>query len=194
MRKNNRKSQSNPNTTLPHLTTLLPQTSEQLRQSQAECRRLEGELALSQLALSTATASASTAQVYSIYETQRQRYIQRQIKGQEMVSRRGADLGLVSIPPRHRSWRNSKRLPWGKQTPVASCRAATKHWWDNLGGIPNNECEHECFSGKVNLTQLFHLTEILEYQAQSEQFDNWRLLLWNGLSKKIPKKIAVLMC
>ena len=134
MRKNNGKNQSNLNTRLPHLTTLLPpQTSEQLRQSQAECRRLEGELALSQLALSTATTSASTAQVYSICETQRQRYIQRQIKGQEMVSRPGADLGLVSIPPRRRSWRNSKRLPWGKRTPVASCRAATKHWWDNLG-------------------------------------------------------------
>ena len=36
-----------------------PQGAERLRQSQAECRRLEGELAVSQLAASTAAAAAA---------------------------------------------------------------------------------------------------------------------------------------
>ena len=33
--------------------------------------------------------------------------------------------------PRRRSWRSSRPLPWGRRTPVGSCRAATKHWWDH---------------------------------------------------------------
>ena len=53
--------------------TLLPcflQTGEHLRQSQAECRRLEGDLALSQLALNTAAAAASSAQAQIVAEQQ----------------------------------------------------------------------------------------------------------------------------
>ena len=177
MRKNNGKSQSNLNTRLPHLTTLLPpQTSEQLRQSQAECRRLEGELALSQLALSTATTSASTAQVYSICETQRQRYIQRIIRTRNCITPRGR-----SWPSEHPT--QAQILAEQQAASVREADTSRQLQSSNealvrqLGGIPKNECRHECFSGKVNLTQLFHLTEILEYQAQSEQFDNWRLTL-----------------
>ena len=47
-----------------------PQTGEHLRQSQAECRRLEGELALSQLALNTSAAAASSAQAQIVAEQQ----------------------------------------------------------------------------------------------------------------------------
>ena len=49
---------------------LFSQTGEHLRQSQAECRRLEGELAVSQLALNTAAAAASSAQAQMVAEQQ----------------------------------------------------------------------------------------------------------------------------
>ena len=41
-----------------------------MRQSQAECRRLEGELAVSQLAFNTAAAAASSAQAQIVAEQQ----------------------------------------------------------------------------------------------------------------------------
>ena len=55
---------------LPCFKILFSQTGEHLRQSQAECRRLEGELALSQLALNTSAAAASSAQAQIVAEQQ----------------------------------------------------------------------------------------------------------------------------
>ena len=60
----------NLNSTLPCFKKPFPQTGEHLRQSQAECRRLEGELAVSQLALNTAAAAASSAQAQIVAEQQ----------------------------------------------------------------------------------------------------------------------------
>ena len=178
MRKNNRKSQSNPNTRLPHLTS--NPCSTDLRATPTKPGRVPPP------------RRRVGAQPVGLVHSNRVRVHRPGILNigstKTKIHTKTNKRTRNGITPRGRSWPSehpTQAQILAEQQAASVREADTSRQLQSsnealvrqLGGIPNNECDHECFSGKVNLTQLFHLTEIPEYQAQSEQFDNWRLLL-----------------